>query len=104
MAFSRIDALLGFIRQKPEDPFPRYALAMEYKNADRLDEAHATFADLLSQSPDYTAAYLHAGRTLMALGRAAEARALWQRGTEVCFEKGDTHARSELQAELASAG
>ena len=42
MAFSRIDALLGFIQQKPQDPFPRYALALEYKNGGRLDEARAT--------------------------------------------------------------
>jgi len=104
MAFSRIDALLGFIRQKPSDPFPRYALALEYKNAGRLEEAHATFSDLLAQDAGYTAAYLHAGRTLMALGRSAEAKALWARGAEVCFEKGDSHARAELQAELASAG
>ena len=55
MAFSRIEALLGFIQQKPQDPFPRYALALEYKNAGRLDEARATFDALMTAHPDYTA-------------------------------------------------
>ena len=61
---SRIDALLGFIQQKPQDPFPRYALALEYKNGGRLDEARATFDALHARHPDYIAAYLHAGNTL----------------------------------------
>jgi tetratricopeptide (TPR) repeat protein len=102
MAFSRIDALLGFIQQKPQDPFPRYALALEYKNAGRLDEARATFDALMSAHPDYTAAYLHAGNTLLALGLRDDARAVYQRGVEVCVRRGDAHARGELEGALAS--
>ena len=41
---SRIEMLQAFIAQKPRDPFPRYALALEYKNAGRLEDARATFA------------------------------------------------------------
>jgi len=102
MAFSRIDSLLGFIQQKPQDPFPRYALALEYKNAGRLDEARATFDALMSAHPDYTAAYLHAGNTLLALGLRDDARAVYQRGVEVCLRRGDAHARGELEGALAS--
>ncbi len=102
MAFSRIDALLGFIQQKPQDPFPRYALALEYKNAGRPDEARATFDALMSAHPDYTAAYLHAGNTLLALGMRDDARAVYQRGVEVCVRRGDAHARGELEGALAS--
>lgn len=99
---SRIDTLLGFIQQNPQDPFPRYALALEYKNGDRLDEARATFESLMSAHPDYTASYLHAGNTLIALGLKEEARATYQRGVEACARKGDTHARGELEGALSS--
>lgn len=102
MAFSRIDALLGFIQQKPQDPFPRYALALEYKNAGRLDEARATFDALMTAHPDYTAAYLHAGNTLISLNLRDDARAVYQRGVEVCVRRGDAHARGELEGALAS--
>jgi tetratricopeptide (TPR) repeat protein len=102
MAFSRIDALLAFIQQKPQDPFPRYALALEYKNAGRLDEARATFDALMSAHPDYTAAYLHAGNTLLALGLRDDARAVYQRGVEACVRRGDAHARGELEGALTS--
>ena len=99
---SRIDALVGFIQQNPQDPFPRYALALEYKNGGRLDEARATFDALMTTHPDYTAAYLHAGNTVLALGLRDEARAVYQRGIEVCARRGDAHARGELEGALAS--
>jgi tetratricopeptide (TPR) repeat protein len=99
---SRIDALVGFIQQNPKDPFPRYALALEYKNGGRLDDARATFDALMTAHPDYTAAYLHAGNTFVALGLRDEARAVYQRGIEVCVRRGDAHARGELEGALAS--
>jgi tetratricopeptide (TPR) repeat protein len=99
---SRIETLLGFIAQRPSDPFPRYALALEYKNAGRLDEAEATFRAVMDAHPTYTAAYLHAGNTLVALGRVADARATYTRGVEACKGAGDSHARGELEGALAA--
>jgi tetratricopeptide (TPR) repeat protein len=99
---SRIETLKGFIAQRPQDPFPRYALALEYKNGGRLEEARETFAALMDAHPSYTAAYLHAGNTLLALGQRAEARAVYQRGVEACGRAGDAHARGELEGALAS--
>lgn len=99
-ALSRVDALLGFIAQKPGDPFPQYALALEYKNSGRLEESWATFDTLMKALPDYTAAYLHAGNTLVALGRKVEAGDVYRRGIEVCTRRGDSHARGELEGAL----
>jgi tetratricopeptide (TPR) repeat protein len=101
MASSRIEKLRAFIESRPEDPFPRYALALEYKNAGQLATAWETFEVLLGAHPDYTASYLHAGNTLAAMGRPAEARDVWQRGVQACLRKGDHHARGELEAALA---
>ena len=99
---SRIEMLQTFIAQKPRDPFPRYALALEYKNAGRLDEAQAAFAELSNLDPGYVPAYLHAGNVLVALGRREEARATYQAGIAVAGRAGDTHARGELEGALAS--
>jgi tetratricopeptide (TPR) repeat protein len=97
----RIDTLIGFIAQNPQDPFPRYALALEYKNGGRLDDARATFEALMTAHPDYTAAYLHAGNTAVALGLKDEAGAIYRRGIEACARKGDAHARGELEGALS---
>ena len=94
--------LKEFIAARPGDPFPRYALALEYKNGGRLDEARAEFDTLMTAHPDYTAAYLHAGNTLLALGLRDEARAIYERGIEACARGGDAHARGELEGALAA--
>jgi len=99
---SRIDTLKGFVASRAGDPFPRYALALEYRNAGRLDEARETFEALIAAHPTYTPSYLHAGNTLVALGRRAEARALFERGIEACGRAGDAHARGELEGALAT--
>lgn len=93
--------LLGFIKQRPSDPFPRYALALEYKNAGRLDDSHRVFTELMASSPDYTASYLHAGNVLVSLGQPEEARRVYQAGIAVCQSAGDSHARGEIEGALA---
>jgi tetratricopeptide (TPR) repeat protein len=99
---SRIDMLKAFIAQRPSDPFPQYGLALEHKNAGQLEEAWGAFAALMEKHPTYTAAYLHAGNTAVALGRVEDARAVYARGVEASTKAGDTHARGELEGALAA--
>ena len=99
---SRIETLKKFIESRPSDPFPRYGLAQEYKNAGQLAEARGEFETLMRDHPDYTAAYLHAGNVLIALGERAEARGVFERGIEACRRRGDGHAMSELEGALSS--
>ena len=101
---SRVDALKKFIAARPGDPFPRYGLAQEYKNAGQLAEARAEFDLLMRDHPDYTAAYLHAGNVLLALGERDEARATFERGIDACRRRGDGHAMSELEGALSAFG
>jgi tetratricopeptide (TPR) repeat protein len=104
MAPSRIELLRSFIAQRPDDPFPRYGLAMEHKNAGRLADAKAEFETLLAAHADYVPAYLHAGATLVALGLVADAREVYRRGVEAAIRKSDGHARGELEAALVALG
>ena len=99
---SRAEILKKFIAAHPADPFPRYGLAQEYKNAGQLAEARAEFAVLMRDHPDYTAAYLHAGNVVLALGERDEARSIFERGIEACRRRGDGHAMSELEGALSA--
>lgn len=92
----------AFADARPADPFPRYALALEHRNAGAHPEALTVFRELLSAHPDYVPAYLHAGNALVAMGDSAEAKEVWRRGVEVARRKGDQHAASELEAALAA--
>jgi predicted Zn-dependent protease len=96
----RVEMLRQFIVERPEDPFPRYGLAIELKNRGDLAGAEQEFAALVAKFPDYTPAYLHAGNTLAALGRKADAIALFKAGIAACVRKRDAHAQGEISAAL----
>ena len=98
----RVKALRNFIAAKPDDPFPRYGLAMELKNGGQDAEACEAFAELVERFPDYVATYLMYGTTLASMGKAAEAREILARGIEVAGTAGDAHAKSELAAALSA--
>ena len=97
----RIEAMTHFIEQFPDNPFPRYALAMEHKTAGRHDDAIACFSALVAKLPDYVPASLQFGMVLTDAGRDEEARDIFTRGIEAAKAKGDNHALSELQGALA---
>lgn len=100
MEKSRLQMLEEFVREKPDDSFAHYGLALEYAKAGRNDEALATFQKLLDLNPDYTAAYYQAGVLLAKAGRAEEARTLLERGREVAARQGDFHTRTEMEQAL----
>jgi tetratricopeptide (TPR) repeat protein len=97
---SRIEAIKKIVEQQPNDPFPRYGLAMEYKNAGRADEAHASFAELERRHPEYVAQYLMHGNLLTSMHKLDEARGVYERGIAAARKKGDAHALGELQQAL----
>jgi TolA-binding protein len=97
----RIATFRSFISKSPQDPFPRYGLAMELKGQGNHQEAWGVFEELIQKFPDYVATYLMAGGTLVALGRKDDASAIYQQGIEVATRRGDQHARRELESALA---
>jgi predicted Zn-dependent protease len=97
---SRIDAIRKIVESQPNDPFPRYGLAMELRNAERLDEAHAEFEELARRHPDYVPQYLMHVQLLARMSRKDAARAVAEQGLAAARSKGDMHALNEIQAAL----
>ena len=48
MAFDRVASLRSFIARKPDDPFPRYGLAMELKSRGDLAASATAFDELIA--------------------------------------------------------
>jgi tetratricopeptide (TPR) repeat protein len=94
-------AFKSFIEQRPEDPFPRYGLAMEYRNRGRLEAAQEQFDALVERFPEYLATYLMAGNNLVDLGRKEAAAAMYRTGIAMCTRAGEGHTRGELEAALS---
>jgi len=94
----RVPFLQKMVASKPEDPFPRYGLAMEYKTRGMRREAEGAFEGLLEAFPDYLPAFLMYGNLLADSGAKDRAVAMYQRGMDVARAASDEHALGELEA------
>ena len=94
----RLGMLEKLVVAKPEDPFPKYGLAMELKKLDRPDDAVAAFERLLAAHPSYVPSYLMFGNLLESLGRAPRAAEVYGLGIDAARASGDDHAIGELQS------
>jgi tetratricopeptide (TPR) repeat protein len=100
----RLEAINKMIAAGNKDPFTRYALAMELKSLDRLDESLAAFDELRASDPAYVPQYLLAGGVAESLGKKDVARSWYQQGIERARASHNDHALSELTQALAALG
>jgi tetratricopeptide (TPR) repeat protein len=98
MQISRLEKLLEFIKNEPEDPFLKYALATEYLRMNKTDKALEYYEDLTTHHPNYVGTYYHLGKLYEALGRKEDAIKTYETGMKITREQRDNHAFSELQA------
>lgn len=93
---SRIEQLLKFIAEDPSDPFPRYALALEYLHND-APRAREVFRDLLRDFPEYLPTYYPAAQASAEAGDDAEATRLYMVGIALAAKLGERKTESELR-------
>ncbi len=93
---TRIEQLEQFITEDPSDPFPRYALALEFLHLDPA-KAQAQFESLISQFPDYLPTYYPAAHLLAERGDAQGADTLFQSGIAKARQQGDRKTEHELR-------
>ncbi|MBE9583743.1 tetratricopeptide repeat protein [Mucilaginibacter sp. JRF] len=103
MEASRLEKLLEFIKNEPNDEFLKYALATEYLRLNDTEKALAYYEDLTTNHPGYTGTYYHLGKLYEALNRKDDAIETYQTGMRITREKRDNHAYSELQAAYSQA-
>ncbi len=99
----RLEKLLNFLQDEPDDPFLKYALATEYLNANDLNQALFYYEDLVNHHPGYVGTYYHLGKLYEQLGRKPDAIETYKKGMEVSRSAKDMHAFSELQGVYNSA-
>ncbi|GIV60993.1 tetratricopeptide repeat protein [Rhodocaloribacter litoris] len=103
MPQDRLEALLRFYEEDPNDAFTRYALAGEYLKRGDTDRALSFFEGLVADEPDYLGTYYHLGKLYEHLGRPSDALATYRRGIERARAQGAWHTLSELQSALLEA-
>jgi tetratricopeptide (TPR) repeat protein len=102
-----VNKRLAFLEQTTKagsaDSFAWYALGLEYRKEQRIDDAIATFRTLRERDPGYLALYLMAGQTLIEAGRGADAVEWLEAGIQLARERGDGKALGELESALGEA-
>ena len=99
----RLEILEKMVKSGTGDSFAQYALALEYRKENRVDEAISTFFALRERDPDYLPMYLMAGQLYVTAARFTEARDWLTAGIGLAKAKGDHKALGELEAELSHA-
>lgn len=99
MSTERLNSLISFLKETPEDPFLKYCIALEYiKNGDALAQTY--FNDLLANHSDYLATYYSAGKYYESLDDFDQAEKLFEAGILLAKKLGDNKAAGELQTAL----
>jgi tetratricopeptide (TPR) repeat protein len=92
----RLEHLLQFLKEDPNDPFNIYCLANEYKNNDP-EKAMAYYQELLQDHPKYLATYYHAAELYININDIEKAEKVITDGVALAIEQGDQLALRELR-------
>ncbi len=96
MSSSRLEQLLNFYNNTPDDPFILFALAKEYEKLDEQQKALEHYLKLYKTDPNYIGLYYHLGKLYEALSEERKAWDTYSEGIQRATQQGDQHARNEL--------
>lgn len=95
---SKIDQLIEFLKDTPNDPFLHYAIAQEYNKLGKKQLALEKYQDLVSRFPNYVGTYYHLGKLQIELGFKQEAMTTFETGIKIAQELKEQHSLAELQS------
>ena len=96
---TRLEQLLAYYKEDPNDPFNTYGLALEYLKYD-LSKARFYFEELLQDHPDYLPTYYHVGHLYEELEEDDLAIKAYQKGIEIAEAQDNKMTLRELQNAL----
>ncbi len=97
MAETRLEQLLRFYQEDPNDAFSLYGLALEYQKSD-VNESARYFDQLLTIFPDYLPTYYHAAKLKASLGLSESAFHIYKRGIDLAKKLKEQKTLQELQS------
>lgn len=93
----RLDQLMSFLNENPNDSFLQYAIALEHIKKGEPEKGLIYFENLLKHDPDYVGTYYHLAKLYLKLGMKPEAIACYENGMGVATKLSDFHALAELK-------
>ena len=97
----RMQQLRRMLEREPNDTFLLYGLALEYKKTNDTKNAIEYLNRVIQLDPGYCYAYHQQGLIFESVGDLDSARRAYRAGIESAKNKGDAHARGEIEAALS---
>ena len=97
MSDSRLEALLRFLEEEPNDIFTHYAIGMEYFGQREFKLSATKLEEVIALDPTYIAAYQQLANTYLQLDREDDALKILEKGVLAAAVAGDLHAEREMK-------
>jgi len=101
---SRIETLRKMAEASPNDPRPRFGLALEYERAGRWDQVVKELQAYLKLTDDQGNAWGRLAHALHELGRDEEARDAYEKGAAAAYRHGHPTMAVEFEEILNDMG
>ncbi len=92
----RLQLLIQFTKEEPENPFNWYALALEYINSDP-EETTGIFDELLKSHPDYLPTYYTSAQFFAGQNQPEKAKQIFESGIDLAEKLKEIKALKELK-------
>ena len=99
-AANRLQLVQEMLKKDPNDPFLRYALAIEIINSGDKKEGVKQLELLKDSQPDYLATYYQLGKLYEDLGENQKAIPVYQAGIEIAKKQNNNKTYGELSEAL----
>jgi hypothetical protein len=93
---NRLDYLLQLHQEQPDDPFLLYGIALEYKKIDS-EKTEDCFNKLLSDFPEYLAAYYQAAEYFTEKSAYEKALVVYEKGIALATRLNELKTLAELK-------
>lgn len=97
---TRINRLISFLENDPDDSFTIFALGLEYLKISEFQKAKQLFEQIVTHDPDYVGVYYHLGKLHEFLNDEVKAKIIYSDGIAVAKRIKDFHSLNELQQAL----
>ena len=97
---SRLQQLYEMLKAEPDDAFLNYALAVEFENEGKIDDAIAHLQKMIKSHPDYLAIYYKLGKLFEDQQKFNEAKASYLLGKELAIKHNNKKTLNEIEEAL----
>lgn len=101
---TRREKIEAMLVDEPNDPFLRYALALELEKEAQHERSLELLRGLMADTPPHVPSFLMAAQHLANQARVDDAREVLREGIDVARAAGEQHAAAEMSDLLASLG